>query len=56
MKQLLCLLTSLSVFFACSTPNSKDSVKTYKATTDITGKPIRRSYFRRTKGYITITM
>ena len=38
MKQLLCLLTSLSVFFACSTPNSKDSVKTYKATTDITGE------------------
>ena len=34
MKQLLCLLTSLSVFFACSTPNSKDSVKT----TDITGE------------------
>lgn len=44
MKQLLCLLTSLSVFFACSTPNSKDSVKTYKATTDITGN-YRRSYF-----------
>ena len=38
MKQLLCLLTSLSVFFACSPLTAKTRVKTYKATTDITGE------------------
>lgn len=38
MKQLLCLLTCLSLLLACSNSKNKDGIRTYKANTDITNK------------------
>lgn len=38
MKQLLCLLACLSLFFSCSQSKKKGGAKTYKVSTDITEK------------------